>query len=97
MLTGGALGNRFTVRGVFTPFQPPLDLKNLTAQALEQHPSNSENSKKQVEGARYTVSKERQSRIPNVTVFGGYAREIGREGRHRRTEPTYTSVVSANG
>ena len=32
-----------------------------------------------MEQAEFTVSKERQSRVPNVTLFGGYAREAGRE------------------
>lgn len=77
-LTGGALGTTFAIEGTFRPFQAQLDLDNLTAQALEQHPSIRK-LQKQVDSARHTVSKERQSRIPNVTVFGGYAREIGRE------------------
>ena len=35
---------------------------------------------KLVEQADLTVTKERQARVPNVTLFGMYAREAGREG-----------------
>jgi len=32
-----------------------------------------------VEQAEFAVTKEQQARVPNVTLFGGYAREVGRE------------------
>ena len=43
-----------------------------------QHPTLRRQGKL-VEQAELTVTKERQGRVPNVTLFGGYAREIGRE------------------
>ena len=45
---------------------------------LSQHPILKRQGKL-VEQAEFTVAKERQARVPNVTLFGGYAREIGRE------------------
>ena len=45
---------------------------------LQTHPSLNRLAR-QVERADYTVDYERQARVPNVTVGGGYWREIGRE------------------
>src|SRR5262245_66696373 len=50
----------------------------MAAKDLSQHPVLQRHGKL-VEQAEFTVSKERQARMPNVTFWGGYAREIGRE------------------
>ena len=55
-----------------------LDAEQLAARDPSQHPILQRHGKL-VEQAEFTVSKERQTRVPNVTLFGGYAREVGRE------------------
>lgn len=77
-LTAGALGRRFTITGAFrTPVQD-LVADDLLTRALQRHPTV-RRIQKNVERAGHTATQERQARIPDVTVFGGYAREIGRE------------------
>lgn len=53
-------------------------LEGLTARALEQH-RTPRRLGKLVEQADHNVKLERESRVPNVTVTGGYWREAGRE------------------
>jgi outer membrane protein, heavy metal efflux system len=77
-LTGGALGATYQVTGDFLTYPTSLDLDRLTARAMEQHPTLLRIGKL-VEQAAKTMELERQSRVPNVTVNGGYFREIGRE------------------
>lgn len=77
-LTSGQLGQSYRIRGDFETFPASLELKTLTAKALERHPTLMR-LRKLVEGAGLTLVKEEQSRIPDVTVFGGVAREVGRE------------------
>jgi cobalt-zinc-cadmium efflux system outer membrane protein len=77
-LTAGRLGRSFEVRGEFGAPRSDLDLEQLTAQALERHPTILR-LRRLVERAEYAVVREQQSRVPDVTVYGGYAREIGRE------------------
>ncbi|MDH4187889.1 MAG: TolC family protein [Nitrospira sp.] len=77
-LTAGALGRRFTINGRFHAPLGALVLDDLQARALTGHPTV-RRIQKAVERAGHTIDKERQSRIPDVTAFGGYAREIGRE------------------
>ena len=45
----------------------------MAARDLSQHPILKRQGKV-VEQAEFAVSKERQGRVPNVTLFGGYAR-----------------------
>jgi outer membrane protein, heavy metal efflux system len=77
-LTSGALGARYKVQGDFRSLRDHLDPERLAARDLSQHPVIKRQGKL-VEQAEFTVTKERQGRVPNVTLFGGYAREIGRE------------------
>ena len=49
------------------------------AHAREQHPML-RRLEKQVEQADWLVTKRPQSRMPDVSVYGGYTREAGREG-----------------
>ena len=78
-LTSGALGPRYQVQGDFRSLRDRLDPEQMAARDLSQHPILKRQGKL-VEQAELTVTKERQSRVPNVTLFGGYARETGREG-----------------
>jgi outer membrane protein, heavy metal efflux system len=50
----------------------------MVARDISRHPILVRHGKL-IEQAESTVSKERQARVPNVTLFGGYAREVGRE------------------
>ncbi len=78
-LTAGALGTRYQVQGDFRSLRDRLDPERMASRDLSQHPTLKRQGKL-VEQAESTVTKERQSRVPNVTLFGGYARETGREG-----------------
>jgi outer membrane protein, heavy metal efflux system len=77
-LTAGGLGPRYKVQGDFRSLRDHLDPEQMAARDLSQHPILKRQGKL-VEQAEITVSKERQARVPNVTMFGGYAREAGRE------------------
>jgi cobalt-zinc-cadmium efflux system outer membrane protein len=77
-LTAGGLGPRYKVQGDFRSLRDHLDPEQMASRDLSQHPILKRQGKL-VEQAEITVSKERQSRMPNVTMFGGYAREAGRE------------------
>ena len=77
-LTAGALGPRYKVQGDFRLLRDRLDPEQMAARDLSQHPILKRQGKL-VEQAEFTVTKERQGRVPNVTLFGGYAREVGRE------------------
>lgn len=77
-VTGRALGERFAVLGEFEPSKGRLDLRTLTEQALDRHPTL-RRQQKAVEQAGFTLEQERASRIPNVSVVGQYHREAGDE------------------
>ncbi|HMF84918.1 MAG TPA: TolC family protein [Nitrospiraceae bacterium] len=77
-LTAGALGPRYKVQGDFRSLRDRLDPEQMAARDQSQHPLLKRQGKV-VEQAEFAVSKERQARVPNVTLFGGYAREAGRE------------------
>lgn len=77
-LTVGALGRVYTIKGDFRPIPSELHLEDLVANMLKNHPSLNRLARL-VERADYTVDFERQARVPNVTVGGGYWREVGRE------------------
>lgn len=77
-LTAGALGPRFKVQGDFRALRARLSPELIASRDLSQHPILKRQGKL-VEQAEFTVDKERQGRVPDVTLFGGYAREVGRE------------------
>ena len=77
-LTAGALGPRYQVQGDFRSLRDRLDPEQMVRRDPSQHPILRRQGKL-IEQAESTVSKERQARVPNVTLFGGYAREVGRE------------------
>ncbi|MEK6762517.1 MAG: TolC family protein [Nitrospirota bacterium] len=78
-LTSGALGARYQVQGDFRSLRDRLDPEQMASRDLSQHPIIKRQGKL-VEQAELIVTKERQGRVPNVTLFGGYTRETGREG-----------------
>ena len=77
-VTAGALGRNFVVKGDFEIFRQGADASALTTLAFERHPTL-RRQRSLVEQADHTVDRERQSRVPDLTVNGGYWREIGRE------------------
>jgi outer membrane protein, heavy metal efflux system len=77
-LTSGALGPRYMVQGDFRSLRDRLNPEQMVARDISRHPILVRHGKL-IEQAESTVSKERQARVPNVTLFGGYAREVGRE------------------
>jgi len=78
VLTGNALGPRFTIRGEFASVRQGLDRQALIARAVERHPVIRRHQKL-VEQAASQVVHERASRIPTVSVQGMYHREAGDE------------------
>ena len=77
-LTAGGLGTVYKVRGDFQSYPTGLKLDALSARATEQHPTM-QRLIKLVDRADRTLEFERHARVPDVTVTGGYWREIGRE------------------
>lgn len=77
-LTNGALSPVFRIEGEFRPPIRGLTMQTLTARVQASHPTILRLRKK-VEQANSSISRERASRVPDVTLFGGYAREVGRE------------------
>jgi len=77
-VTGKALGEGFAIEGAFEPVRSGLELRKLTDQALDRHPTL-RREQRVVQQAEFTIEQERASRIPNVAVFGQYHREAGDE------------------
>jgi outer membrane protein, heavy metal efflux system len=74
-LTSGALGARYKVQGDFRSLRDHLDPERLAARDLSQHPVIKRQGKL-VEQAEFSVTKERQARVPDVTLFGGYSTQV---------------------
>lgn len=85
MVTGGALGEDFAVRGDFVQSRGDFGLQTLIERSLEQHPLIGQR-KKQIERAGHSVVQERNSLIPNITVSGEYHAEAA--------EKAYLALVS---
>ncbi|WP_455376963.1 TolC family protein [Petrachloros mirabilis] len=77
-LTNGALSPAFRIEGEFRAPMRGLTMEELTGRVRAAHPAILR-LRKLVEQASASIMKEQASRVPNVTLFGGYAREIGRE------------------
>lgn len=77
-LTGGALGSAYEVRGDFLVYPTALNADHLVKRSLAEHPAVLR-LEKFVEQADRSIEFNRQARVPNVTVQGGYYRDIGRE------------------
>ena len=78
-LTAGALGPAYAVSGDFLVFPSGLDLGQLAARSIHEHPSI-QRLARSIDQADRTVEFERQSRVPNVNLNTSYTREYGREG-----------------
>lgn len=77
-LTNGALSPVFGIQGKFRSPLRGLGIQELTSQVHQSHPTILR-LHRQIERASSDVTKERASRVPDLTFYGGYAREIGRE------------------
>ncbi|MBX3333742.1 MAG: TolC family protein [Nitrospira sp.] len=77
-LTAGSLGLRYRIDGEFERLPQALERNQLVEDALEQHPTI-RRLRKVIEESGRTLDFERQARVPNLTVMGGYWRELGRE------------------
>lgn len=77
-ITGGALGLSYSVEGDFLGIPQGLQIDALMARMMEGHPTI-QRLLQSVQQSDWKIEFERQSRIPNVTVYGSYWREIGRE------------------
>jgi len=77
-LTAGTLGKQFEIHGSFKAWPEGLDLRSLTTEALNQHPTR-EKFQKLLNQARQSLIEEKQARVPNVTLSGSYQRDAGRE------------------
>ncbi|MCS6306325.1 MAG: TolC family protein [Nitrospira sp.] len=77
-VTAGALGKDFSVHGDFALLRQDLNLGQLITTALESNPILRRTAK-QIERAEHSITLERESRIPYVSVTGTYHREAGDE------------------
>ncbi|MEC4889282.1 MAG: TolC family protein [Nitrospira sp.] len=77
-ITAGSLGKQFSIHGDFLSPRQGLDIDQLAARAVEQHPTVRRVARL-AEQAEHTVRYERESRIPNVSLQGTYHREAGDE------------------
>lgn len=77
-LTAGSLGLSYRIDGEFERLPPALGRDQLVEDALQQHPTI-RRLRKVIEESGRTLDFERQARVPNLTVMGGYWRELGRE------------------
>jgi len=73
-LTGGVLGKHFGVEGDFVSSRRDLNLEDLIASAMEEHPTV-RRVRKEIERAGHSVVQERQSLIPFVTISGLFHQE----------------------
>lgn len=76
--TAGSLGPIYNIQGEFDSFPQRLNFDVLLTRALDDHPTV-QRLNRTVLRAQHGIEFERQARVPNVTVNGGYYREIGRE------------------
>lgn len=77
-LVGGTLEPQFKIHGKFKAWPEDLDLKTLTTEALQQHPTF-EKFQKLLKQAQQSLIEEKHARVPNVTLSGSYQRDAGRE------------------
>lgn len=77
-LTAGTLGVQFSIHGRFKTWPENLDLRGLTTEALNQHPTR-EKFQKLLKQAQHSLIEEKEARVPNVTLSGSYQRDAGRE------------------
>ncbi len=77
-LTGGALGPSYLVYGEFRVLPRDLQIEELMARMMEQHPTI-QRLLKSVEQSEWKIEFERQARVPTITANLSYWREIGRE------------------
>jgi cobalt-zinc-cadmium efflux system outer membrane protein len=77
-LTAGALGAQFTIQGAFPSSSNALPPPPLGENLLTHHPVIMK-WQKMVEEAQQAHRREQQARMPNITLSGGYQRDVGRE------------------
>ncbi len=77
-VTAGALGADYILHGAFPLSDYDAELDQTIEQALAHHPTITK-LRKQLEQADHRLVQEKQTRIPNVTFNGFYARDAGRE------------------
>jgi cobalt-zinc-cadmium efflux system outer membrane protein len=74
-LSGGVLGTRYEVAGELSGPEKSYELAPLLDRALTRHPRILR-QQKTLEGAGYALSRERQSRMPDLTIRGSTSEEI---------------------
>ncbi len=78
-LTAGNLGDTFAIEGDFEDEKRSVDEPRLIESAVQQHPEIRK-FEQLIDAAHAQYDQERQARVPNVTISGGYQRDAGREG-----------------
>ena len=76
--TAGELSDDFSIHGDFQDSMEEFDSSTLSEQAVLTHPALVKGQKR-LEQAQERHRRERQARIPNITLEGSYQRDIGRE------------------
>lgn len=74
-LVGGALGENFDVAGTLQGLDTSYELPSLIERALATHPLIAR-QEKALQAAGYSLSEQRQARIPDLTVTGSTGEEI---------------------
>lgn len=74
-LAGGRLGGLFDLSGELPNPERSVDLADLIERALDHHPAILIRQRA-LDAARADLSRQRQSRIPDLTVFGGVSDEL---------------------
>ena len=77
-LAAGTLGAQFTIQGAFPSSSKTVSPPHLGEARLTHHPLIVK-WQKMVEEAQQTHRREQQARMPNITLSGGYQRDVGRE------------------
>ena len=77
-LTAGALGAQFRIQGAFPSSSNALPPPPIGENLLTHHPVIMK-WQKMVEEAQQAHRREQQARMPNITLSGGYQRDVGRE------------------
>lgn len=77
-VVGGDLGSDFEIAGEFPEERAALSLESLLAGAMRRHPIIQAHERDQAQHAAL-LDQVKASRVPDVSLFGGFDREIDRE------------------
>ena len=77
-LTGGKLGQHFSITGKFATVPEFLNVEELSQFAMNSHPTL-QRLQKTVETAKHHYTQQKEARVPDIVISGSYQRDAGRE------------------